>query len=88
MKPFPEMWDLAKNLGSDLENLAESLYNACEEAKLPEKVIQELMNIVALLHNTDGYYEDHFHTEEDAQEFQTQVRGHKHLATGGAVVDL
>jgi len=88
MKPFPEMWDLAKNLGSDLENLAESLYNACEEAKLPETVIQELMNIIALLHSTDGYYEDHFHTEEDAQEFQTQVRGHKHLATGEAVIDL
>ena len=82
------MWDLAKDLGSDFENLGESLYNACIDAKLPETVIQELMNIIAKLAILDGYYEDHFHTQEDAEEFQTQIRGHKHVPTGEAVVEL
>lgn len=85
MKPFPELWDMAKGLGTDLDERIEALYDACVKAKFPPEVIENLVitlyEVSALQHFTDENKAD----SNNIEVLEKRVRNHKHMPSGEAV---
>jgi len=87
------MWEAAKSLGSDLDQLAEDLYNEfaafITEAKPidPEK-LQLLLNIIAEIHIFLSFLNDEKVDKATINQLRMTLKNHRHTTDGQVLLPM
>ena len=85
MKSFKQMWDLAKNLGTDTEERIKILYDEMVLAKIPEPVIESFIELFYEINALQKYVDENKADINDLETLEKRVGRHKHLLNGDCV---